>query len=311
MPSGRPLVIGSRGSPLALWQARWVQQRLRRDGHEARIEEIHTSGDRFADAALAALGGQGLFVKEIEEALLGESIALAVHSLKDMPTAQPDGLVLACVPLRDDPRDLLLAAPGVGDLRGLPSGSLVGTGSPRRACQVLSLRPDVAIKDVRGNVETRVARLRQGEYDAILLAAAGVQRLGLEVDAAGLDFEQMLPAVGQGALAIEIRSADNATRAAVMPLQDEAAATAVLAERAFLRGLGGGCQAPIAAVAEIVSGRCRLRGLVAEPSGRSILRGEREGPVADATDLGRALAEDLLERGALALLRRGVPPAAG
>ncbi|HKQ98395.1 MAG TPA: hydroxymethylbilane synthase, partial [Candidatus Polarisedimenticolia bacterium] len=201
MSAARPIVIGSRGSPLALWQARWVETRLRASGHDTRIEVIRTTGDRFAEQSLVVLGGQGLFVKEIEEALLCRGIDLAVHSLKDLPTAQPAGLAIACVPERAPAVDLLLSR-GRPTLRSLPTGSIVGTGSPRRASQIRHLRPDLAIRDVRGNVETRVARWRAGEYDALILAAAGVLRLGLEVEATPLAPDEMLPAVGQGALAI-------------------------------------------------------------------------------------------------------------
>ena len=186
----RPLVIGSRGSRLALWQAEWARALMERAGRAARIEIVHTSGDRFLEQPLASMGGKGVFVKEIEEALLAGTIDLAAHSLKDLPTAQPDGLKIACVPLREDPRDVLLA-PGAPGLAGLRPGAVVGTGSPRRACQIHALRSDLETRDLRGNVDTRLARLRRGDYDAILLARAGLSRLGIDVDGTVLDFDQM------------------------------------------------------------------------------------------------------------------------
>jgi len=306
MAGARPLVIGSRGSRLALWQALWVKARLEEAGHAARIEEIRTSGDRFHEHSLVAIGGEGLFVKEIEEAILAGAVDLAVHSLKDLPTRQPEGLLLACVPAREDPRDLLVAR-GARTLRALPPGSIVGTGSPRRACQIRILRPDVAIKDLRGNVETRIAKWERGDYDAIILAAAGVRRLGLAIEAATIPFNQMLPAVGQGALAIETRIDDTATRGAVLPLHDPPTAAAVAAERAFLRGLGGGCQAPIAAVAEVRGDRLLLTGLVADPGGHRVLREGSEGPASGAEEIGLRLAESLLAQGARDLLAGGTP----
>ena len=304
MTPERTLVLGTRGSPLALWQAHWVRARLESSGWEVRLLEIRTSGDRFLDQTLQSLGGQGVFVKEIEEALLERRIDLAVHSLKDLPTEQPAGLRVAAIPERADPRDLLLAH-GAHSLRDLPTGAIVGTGSLRRACQVRLLRPDVAIRDLRGNVETRVGKWERGDYDAILLASAGVRRLGLPVAGSVLDLEQMLPAVGQGALGIETRAEDERAAGAVTPLHHAPTAAAVAAERALLRGLGGGCQAPIAAVGEIAAGRLRLRGLIADPWGRRVLRGEHHGSPGEAETLGEALAADLLSRGARDLL----PPA--
>jgi hydroxymethylbilane synthase len=299
----RPLVIGSRGSPLALWQANWTRDRIAAAGREVRIETIRTSGDRFGDRPLPLLGGQGLFVKEIEEALLAGAIDIAVHSLKDLPTAQPAGLVVGCIPERADARDLLLAR-GARTLRALPTGSIVGTGSPRRACQILAVRPDLAVRDMRGNVETRVAQWERGVYDAIILAAAGVARLGLHLNASLLGFDQMLPAVGQGALAIETREGDDDAHAVLAGLHHPPTAFAVAAERAFLRGLGGGCRAPIAAFAEVANGTVHLRGLAADPAGRRQVRGEQSGPAGSAEAIGLALARELLERGAADLLPR-------
>ncbi len=297
----RTLVLGSRASRLALWQAGWVRERIEARGCPVRIEVIHTSGDRLADRPLTAIGGQGVFVKEIEEALLTGTIDLAVHSLKDLPTKQPEGLLLACVPEREDPRDLL-ASPGGPPLLALRPGAVVGTGSPRRACQIRALRVDLEIQDLRGNVDTRVLKLQRGEYDAIVLACAGVKRLGLSVEGSVLEFDQMLPAVGQGALAIETRADDRDAADAIGPLHHPATAATVAAERAFLRGLGGGCQAPIAAVAEAGGNRILLRGLVGGPAGERLLRGQREGPLSQPDATGLALADDLLAQGAAALL---------
>jgi len=303
----RTLVIGSRGSRLALWQAEWTRARLEQAGAAARIAIIRTAGDRFLDRPLAAMGGKGVFVKEIEEALLSGAVDLAAHSLKDLPADQPAGLKIACVPAREDPRDVLLApgAPGVADLG---RGAVVGTGSPRRSIQLRALRPDLKVADLRGNVDTRLARLRRGDYDAILLAGAGLRRLGIRVEGAVLDFEQMIPAVGQGAMAIEIRSDDRELEELLEPHHHAPTAAAVAAERALLRGLGGGCQAPIAAVAEVDGPRLLLRGLVAGPGGEPLLKERREGLVVEAERLGLAMAESLLERGAGALVREASAP---
>ena len=305
----RPLVIGSRGSRLALWQAGWTRDRLEAAGRAVRIETIRTSGDRLGDAPLPLLGGQGLFVKEIEEALLRGDVDIAVHSMKDLPTTQPGGLVVTCVPERADARDLLLAR-GARTLRALPTGSIVGTGSPRRACQVLAVRPDLAVRDLRGNVETRVRKWEGGDYDAIILAAAGVARLGLDLPAAPLGLDQMLPAVGQGALAIETRADDADARAALAGMHHPPTAAAVAAERAFLRGLGGGCRAPIAAFAEVEGATIRLRGLAADVAGRRQVTGESRGSSGAAEEIGLALARDLLARGAADLLPRAPTPPA-
>lgn len=303
----RALRIGSRGSPLALWQAAWVRDRLRALGRAAEIEIIRTSGDRLAERPLAAMGGKGVFVREIEEALLAGRVDLAVHSLKDLPTGQPAGLVLACIPEREDPHDLLIA-PGAPGLEALPPGAAVGTGSPRRACQLRARRPDLEMRDLRGNVDTRLRRLREGRYDAIVLARAGVTRLGLPVEAAILDFDTMLPAVGQGALAIETREEDRELRALLGGLHHPPTAAAVAAERAFLRGLGGGCQAPIAAVGEVAGATLRLRGLVADPRGETVLRESQEGTMARPEEAGEALARALLGRGAAALVAAPATP---
>jgi hydroxymethylbilane synthase len=304
----RTLVVGTRGSRLALWQAGWLRDRLAAAGHEPRIEIIHTSGDRLAARPLAALGGKGVFVKEIEEALLERRIDLAIHSLKDLPTAQPEGLRIACVPPREDPRDLLIARDGAG-IEGLRRGAVIGTGSPRRACQIRALRPDLEIRDLRGNVDTRIERLRRGDYDAIVVALAGVRRLGAAVNGSVLDFDRMIPAVGQGAMAVETRSDDADLGPILAPLHHPMTDLAVRAERALLRGLGGGCQAPIAAIGVVHEDRLDLRGLAGDPQGGRLIRDRIEAPAADPESAGAALARALLARGAADLVRRpGAPP---
>jgi len=303
------VVIGSRASRLALWQANWVRDRLGEAGIDARIEVIRTSGDRIVDRPLTSLGGKGIVVKEIEEALLEGSIDLAVHSLKDLPTAQPHGLRIACVPRREDPRDVLVAA-GRTALGELPAGAVLGTGSPRRVCQIRAVRPDLAIRDLRGNVDTRIARLKRGDYDAVVLALAGLRRLGADVEGTVLDFDQMIPAVGQGALAIETRDDAAGLTRPLQALHDEASAAAVAAERAFLRGLGGGCQAPIAAIGEVRGDRLFLRGLVGDAGTGAVLHDRAEGGASDAEGIGARLAQALLGRGAGDLVRRSAasPP---
>jgi len=300
-------VIGSRASRLALWQAEWLRARLQEGGRSARIEIVHTTGDRFLEQSLARMGGKGVFVKEIEEALLRGAVDVAAHSLKDLPTVEPDGLIIACVPPREDPRDVLLAggAPGPGGLR---PGAVVGTGSPRRACQIRALRPDLRTSDLRGNVDTRLAKLERGEYDAILLASAGLRRLNIAAEGTVLDFDQMIPAAGQGAMALQIRRDDREMQTILRPHHHAPTAAAVTAERALLRALGGGCRAPIAAVAEVSGGRLRLRGLVAGPGGEPLLKERREGDAADAEAIGTAMAEVLLSRGALSLVRGAGAP---
>lgn len=300
------LTIASRGSQLALWQARWVEARLTALGHECRIEIVKTTGDKISGTPLAQLGratgGKGLFTKEIEEALLGSNGAahadLAVHSLKDLPTELPEGLALAAIPEREDPRDAMVGR----KLADLAPGSAVGTSSPRRATQLRRLRPDLRIESIRGNLDTRLRKLDEGQYAAIVLAAAGLHRLGWAGRIAEiLSPETMCPAVGQGALAIETRDA-GAAREACGALDHSATHAAVTAERAFLRALGGGCQVPIGAYARIESETLLLQGLVIAPDGSQIVNGERAGAPLDAEQIGAGLAADLLARGARALL---------
>jgi len=292
------LVIASRGSQLALWQARWVSAQLTALGHECRLEIIKTTGDKITDVPLAKVGTKGLFTKEIEEALLDGRADLAVHSLKDLPTELPEGLVLAAVPEREDPRDAVVGK----RLADLPAGARVGTSSLRRSAQLRKLRPDLVVESVRGNLDTRLRKLDEGQYDAILLAAAGLKRLGWgDRIAEILDAETMCSAVGQGALAIETR-ASGAGFDAVQAMDHADTHAAVLAERGVLGALGGGCQVPIGAHATVEGGKLRLLGLVASPEGDEVIRGESQGAASDAESLGRALGNELLERGARRIL---------
>ncbi len=307
--TGSVLTIGSRGSRLALWQAEWVQAGLMRlhDGLEVRIEIIKTSGDMMRDTPLAVIGGKGVFTKEIEEALIEGRIDLAVHSLKDLPTVLPQGLRLSAITEREDARDALLlpgGAPTSGvSLETLATGTIVGTSSPRRTAQLRHARPDIQIKDIRGNVDTRLRKLDEGEYEAIILASAGLRRLGFgqRINHA-IPTGRMLPAVGQGALAIETRVDDARTIGLIKPLNHEPTRSACTAERALLRALGGGCQTPIAAHASIHEGVLKLDGLVASITGDLVIREHIESPDTDAEGAGLRLAERLLELGADALL---------
>jgi hydroxymethylbilane synthase len=312
------LIIGSRGSKLALWQSEWVKARLEELDASAsvRIEIFKTSGDVMRDVPLAQIGGQGAFTKELEHALIEGRIDIAVHSLKDLPTINPQELIIAAVPPREDVRDALILGAGTnggaGDrlgaaLKRLPMGATIGTSSLRRIAQVRHLRPDVRVKDLRGNVDTRLRKLDEGEYDAIILASAGLRRLGFaDRISAPIEIEEMVPAVSQGALGVQTRADAAETNALVSRLDHAPTRAAVLAERAFLRQLGGGCQVPIAAHAEAEGDRLRLLGLVASLSGESVLRDEIEGETAGADELGARLAEQMLERGAGRLLE-GVP----
>jgi hydroxymethylbilane synthase len=292
------LVIASRGSQLALWQAHWVEAQLQALGHEVRIEIIRTTGDKIADVPLAKVGTKGLFTKEIEEALLDGRADLAVHSLKDLPTELPEGLVLAAVPEREDPRDAVIGK----RLAELPQGAKVGTSSLRRSAQLRQLRPDLAIESVRGNLDTRLRKLDEGQYDAILLAAAGLKRLGWAGRIAEiLDAGRMCSAVGQGALAIETR-ASGAGFDAVQALDHSPTHVAVTAERGVLASLGGGCQVPIGAHATVEGGRVKVQAIVASPDGSELIRGAAEGAIAEAEATGRALGAELLDRGARRIL---------
>ncbi|HEX8499617.1 MAG TPA: hydroxymethylbilane synthase [Pyrinomonadaceae bacterium] len=304
------IIIGSRGSKLALWQSEWVKARLEAlgAGVSVRIEIIKTMGDVRLDVPLSVIGGQGAFTKELEVALLDRRVDVAVHSLKDLPTVTPEGLAITATPERADPRDALVLRAGSAaedaSLRNLAAGAVVGTSSLRRIAQLKHLRPDVEVKDLRGNVDTRLRKLDSGEYDALILASAGLRRLGFgERISAAIAPGEMLPAVSQGALGVETRADDAGTNALVSRLDDPRTRAAVLAERALLRSLGGGCQVPIAAHATVEGGRLGLDGLVATLDGAEVLRDSIEGDADDAARVGEELAARLLERGAGELLR--------
>jgi hydroxymethylbilane synthase len=299
-----PLRIGTRGSPLALWQAHFVADRLRplAAGRPVELVEIVTSGDVVRDVPLTQIGGDGVFTKEIQRALLAGQVDVAVHSLKDLPTTFVAGLTLAAVPPRGPTGDAFVSRRHAR-FDDLPPGATVATSSLRRRSQVLHRRPDLKLVNVRGNVGTRLRKLDEEGFDALVLAQAGLERLGLgdritEV----LDAAWMLPAVGQGALGLECRTDDDATHRLLAGLDDAATRQAVLAERALLRGLGGGCQVPIGASARVDGGRLTLRGAVLPPDGSRRVADQVEGPAADAEALGVRLAELLLRQGARELL---------
>ena len=292
------LTIGSRGSQLALWQANWVRGELEALGCACRIEIIKTTGDKITDVPLAKVGSKGLFTKEIEEALLDGRIDLAVHSLKDLPTDLPAGLRLAAIPPREDAHDALVGK----RLADLAAGARVGTSSLRRVAQLRAVRPDLVIESVRGNLDTRLRKLSEGQYDALVMAAAGLRRLGWQDRIAELLPEELMcPAVGQGALAIETREDCEAARICA-GLDHAQTRAAVEAERALLQALGGGCQVPIGAHAGLTGGALRLRAIVASPDGTRVIRRETSGPAADAARLGRELGGELLAGGAREIL---------
>ncbi|MBI5521229.1 MAG: hydroxymethylbilane synthase [Desulfarculus sp.] len=298
------LTIATRGSQLALAQARWVAGRLAalHPGLTVELEIIKTTGDKILDVPLAQVGGKGLFVKEIEDALLMGRAGLAVHSMKDVPSDLPEGLILAAVSEREDVRDVLVGRRG-GGLETLPQGGRVGTSSLRRQAQLLALRPDLFMVPVRGNVETRLKKLDTEGLDAVVLAAAGLNRLGLkDVPAHPLEPATMLPAVGQGALGLECRVDDAWVRALIAPLDHPPTAAAVAAERGFLARLEGGCQVPIAGHAVLDNGIVTLRGLVASLDGRRVVRGQGLAPPHEARAMGAAVAEEVLERGGREIL---------
>ncbi len=296
------LVIGSRGSQLALWQANYILQRLADLGIEARIEIIQSTGDKITNVSLSELGPmtstKGLFTKELEEALLDGRIHLAVHSLKDMPTELPDGLRLAAIPAREDVRDALIGK----SLDELPLGARVGTSALRRQAQLRALRPDLVVESIRGNVDTRLRKLEEGQFEAIMLAAAGLRRLGWgDRISQYLSLEEMCPAAGQGALAIETLDDFHG----VDMLDDALARAAITAERSLLRTLGGGCQVPIGAHASITGRSLHLRAVVASLDGAVMIRQENQGPTVQASDIGARLAESLIEGGAREILDDG------
>jgi hydroxymethylbilane synthase len=319
----KKIIIGTRSSKLALWQAEFVKAELHGLYPDIEIElnKIKTTGDKILDVPLAQVGGKGLFVKEIEEALLSGKADIAVHSMKDVPTEFPEGLRLAVICEREDPRDALISQMQnfkfkINNFQSVPKGAKIGTSSLRRACQLLSLRPDLKIEQLRGNLETRLRKLDEGRFDAIILAAAGVKRLGLEKRITEiLPFEVSLPAIGQGAVGIECRIDDEFINRLIAPLDHTETAVCVKAERAFLKKLEGGCQVPIAAHARIGQ-RARsarqkttidpsslfLDGLVGSITGDRIIKGHIEGKTEDSERLGVALAEDVLSRGAKEIL---------
>jgi len=301
------LTIGTRGSKLALWQTNWVRDQLAElfPSITIDIRIISTKGDRVLDVALPTLGeqGKGLFTRELEDALFDREVDLAVHSLKDLPTDLPSGLHISAICRREDVRDALITrAPGQ-TFGGLAGGAVIGTSSLRRQAQLKAVRADIVTRPVRGNVDTRLRKLAEGQYDALVLASAGLHRLGY-ADRIGqyLDTDLMLPAVGQGALALESRSEDPRVNELLSRLEHRETRIACEAERACLRGLGGGCLVPIAAYAEINGSRLTVRGLVASPNGATIIRAVRIGEAAAASETGFALAEELLSRGARTLL---------
>ena len=296
------LIIGSRGSRLALWQAEHARDLLigLNPGFQIQIEVIKTTGDVKSDP-LSVIGGKGVFTKELEEALLDKRIDIAVHSLKDLPTIVPDRLAISAICEREDPRDALVLRKDLNatSLRELPTGCVVGTSSQRRLAQLKAQRSDLVIKDLRGNVDTRVRKLDEGQYDALILASAGLIRLGLKDRiSTAIETQEMLPAVGQGAIAIETRSDDEISVAATAKLNHLETALACRAERAFLRGLGGGCQFPIAAHAVVEGELLKLEGLVARPDGSVFIRDQLSGTFDHVEEIGSALAQKLLERGA-------------
>jgi hydroxymethylbilane synthase len=289
------LRIGSRGSELALWQAQHISDLLSARGHAVEIEIIKTTGDKITDVALAKVGTKGMFTKEIEEALVENQVDLAVHSLKDLPTELAADFEIAAIPIREDARDVFCSAK-FASIDALPQGAKVGTSSLRRQAQLKAIRADLQIHPLRGNVDTRLRKLESGDYDAIILAAAGLNRLGkTQLVRQVIAVDVMTPAAGQGALAIEIRSGDSATRSLLAFLEDASARATTTCERALLNKLGGGCQVPIGAFAEIEGRRIRLNALVADPDGSKVLRETREGD--DPARLGEEVGEILLRRG--------------
>ncbi len=305
MPASQTLRLGTRASKLARWQADWVAARLRELGQAIAIVEITTSGDVEQLAPVADIGAPGVFTKEVQRAVLAGEVDVAVHSLKDLPTDAIAGLTLAAVPPRESPSDVLVAR-SVQSLEELPAAARVGTGSLRRQAQLRHVRRDLRIENIRGNVETRIRKLDDGEFDAIVLAEAGLMRLGLAARISQLlSFDVMLPAVGQGALGIECRSDDATTLAVLNSINDADSHAAVLAERSLLAHLRGGCLAPIGALGRIVGGRLQLSAVVLNPDGSQRLVASDAASPADAITLGRRVADALLAQGAAELIAAG------
>jgi hydroxymethylbilane synthase len=298
-------IIGSRGSELALWQAHYVHDLLRKHHPhlEVEIEIIHTTGDKILDTPLAIIGGKGVFTKEIEEALLERKIDIAVHSLKDLPTELPRGLKLGCIPERANVEDAFLSKYKNARMMDLPDGATIATGSIRRKAQLLSKRPDFNIVDIRGNVPTRIRKMLESNWDGMILASAGIERLGLtEHLAHKISLEWMLPAVGQGALGIECRADDPDTLEILTPLNHVPTSMSVTAERALLSAMGGGCQVPIGAHGRVIGDVLELSACVAALNGESIVRAVHTGKPDDAEKIGRDLAKTLLEMGGKEML---------
>jgi hydroxymethylbilane synthase len=299
----REITIGTRGSKLAVVQAEELLAKLRQAFPELKADlvKIKTRGDRYSATALDEFSGQGIFVKELEKALLDRQIDIAVHSLKDLPTEIPDGLTLAAATARLDPRDVLVSK--AGKLAELASGSKMGTGSRRRAVQLLALRPDLRVCDIRGNIDTRLRKVLDGEFDGVIVAAAAMIRLGWEDRIKEyLPVEHFTPAVGQGTLGIEIRSEDQEIATLVSKINDEPTWQAVTAERTFLQALGGGCRAPIAALGIVSANTLKLNGMVASVDGVHILRATEDGSASTPEQVGKRLAQKIAEMGALAFI---------
>ncbi len=297
---GLRLKIGSRGSQLALWQANHIAARLQESGHDVEIKIIHTTGDKITDVALAKVGAKGMFTKEIEEALAAGGIDLAVHSLKDLPTELSEQFEIAAVLTREDPRDALCSKK-FASIEELPQGARVGTSSLRREAQLKAIRPDLVVHPLRGNVDTRLRKLEEGEYDAIILAVAGLRRLGrTELVRQIIPVEVMCPAAGQGALAVETRAGDETVRDAISFLDDKASRLETTCERALLEKMGGGCQVPIGASASWRDGLVHLQAVVASPDGIRLLRESAAGR--DPLELGKAIGDSLLRRGGAKIL---------
>jgi hydroxymethylbilane synthase len=298
----REFVIGTRKSHLAITQSNWIRAQLLQTNPALSIEleRIVTKGDKVLDVTLSKVGGKGLFVKEIEQALLDKQIDFAVHSLKDMPAELPSGLMIGCVPVREDARDCFLSRDGL-TLEELPSGAVVGTSSLRRQAQILAIRPDLIVESIRGNIDTRIAKLRDGKYDAIILAVSGLKRLSLEDEISEyFSVSSMLPAVGQGALAVECRSDDREVLALLQKIHDEATGKAVAAERSFLQAIAGSCHLPVAGYAIWDEKRVHLTGLVASPTGKPVIKGIEVGT--NPVKVGKQLAQKLMEQGAKEIL---------
>ncbi|MFD1850136.1 hydroxymethylbilane synthase [Oceanobacillus bengalensis] len=295
----RKIVVGSRRSNLALTQTRWVIEQLKKAGipNEFEVQEIVTKGDKILDVTLSKVGGKGLFVKEIEQAMYNKEIDFAVHSMKDMPSVMPEGLVISCVPVREDPRDAVISKNNI-PLMELPKGAIVGTSSLRRAAQILATREDINIKWIRGNIETRIRKLQEEDYDAIILAASGLKRAGLSegVVTEYIEPEVVVPAVGQGALAIECREDDHEMREILETINDEYTTRTVTAERMFLNLLEGGCQVPIGGYAYLEKDDIVLTAIVGTPDGKTILKETVRGT--DPKEVGKEAASKLISQGA-------------